>query len=57
MYQTSIKVPDVSYLRKGVNELVIWNNNPPDDRKNEFLVVVYDASGSSADSFSLVEDE
>ena len=57
VYWASIKIPDVSYLKEGVNELVIWNNNPPDHRKNKYLVVAYDNSGSASNSFSLVEEE
>lgn len=42
-------------MKEGVNELVIWNNSPPDSRKNKYLVVAYDNSGSTSNSSSLVQ--
>ena len=57
VYWASIKVPDVNYLKQGVNELVIWNNNPPDHRKNKYLVVAYDDSGKWHSSVSMVNGQ
>jgi len=53
----SIRIPDVNYLREGKNELVIWNNNPPEKPKEKYLVVAYDETRQSAHSFSLVREE
>lgn len=57
VYWASIPIPNVNYLKAGVNELVIWNNNLPEHRKNKYLVVAYDDSGQSAQSFSKVKDQ
>jgi len=53
----AVRIPEISYLQQGVNELIIWNNNPPDKPKDKYLVVAYDDSGQSADSFSWAGDE
>lgn len=51
----AVDVPDVAFLREGVNELIVWNNNPPKLRKNKLLVVAYDDGGRAQDSFSFVD--
>ena len=53
----SVAIPDIHYLREGENNLVIWNSNLPQNPKDRFLVVAYDDTGRSADSFSLVDGE
>ena len=54
---TAVDVPDIAFLQEGVNELIVWNNNPPEKRKNKLLVVAYDDAGHSANSFSFVEKQ
>ena len=57
VHWAAIAVPDPAYLRPGRNELVIWNNNLPENRKDKYLVVAYDDSGNSTASFSKIGDE
>ena len=57
VHWVAVDVPDVAFLKPGVNELIVWNSNPPTKRKDKLLVVAYDDGGRSADSFSFVGDK
>lgn len=57
VHWAAVNVPDIAFLQEGVNELIVWNNNPPTRRKDKLLVAAYDGGGSSVDSFSLVDGQ
>ncbi len=57
VHWAAIQIPDPAYLRAGENELVIWNNNLPENRKDKYLVVAHDDNALATTSFSKVGGE
>ena len=56
----TVKIPNVHFLKKGVNELVIWTTNPAkygEAGRKKFLVVAVDDSNRPGQSFSLQGDK
>ena len=56
----TVKIPNVHFLKKGVNELITWTTNPAkygEAGRKKFLVVAVDDSDRPGHSFSLKEDK
>lgn len=56
----TVKIPNVHFLKKGVNELITWTTNPAkygEAGRKKFLVVAVDDSDRPGHSFSLQGDK
>ena len=53
----TVRVPNVNYLRDGVNELVIWNRKKKDPERGKYLVIAYDDSDRRGHSFCRTNDQ
>ncbi|MAV36718.1 MAG: hypothetical protein CMJ59_14825, partial [Planctomycetaceae bacterium] len=55
----TMTIPNMHYLRKGVNGLTLWTQNPPEygeAGRDKYLVMAFDNAAQSVNSFGRIDD-